>query len=73
VERFVHLLADGVRRFGGILDRSGVSHGREVTLLPIVAFSTRGRRWWAGWGRTCTYAEELRLSEGVDLHVRIGR
>ncbi len=75
VDRFVNILADGVRRFGGTVDKFTGDGIMALFGAPIAQEDHARRACHAAWHMTRairTYAEELRRSEGVDLHVRIG-
>jgi adenylate cyclase len=75
VDRFVNILADGVRRFGGTADEFTGDGIMALFGAPRAQEDHARRACHAAWhlGRDIrAYAEELRRLEGVDLHVRIG-
>jgi class 3 adenylate cyclase len=75
VDRFVIILADGVRRFGGTVDKFTGDGIMALFGAPLAQEDHARRACHAAWHMARairTYAEELRRSEGVDLHVRVG-
>jgi class 3 adenylate cyclase/tetratricopeptide (TPR) repeat protein len=75
VDRFVTILADGVRRFGGTVNKFTGDGIMALFGAPIAQEDHARRACFAAWQMARdirAYAEELRQSEGVDLLVRIG-
>jgi class 3 adenylate cyclase/tetratricopeptide (TPR) repeat protein len=75
VERFVDILARGVRRFGGTVDKFTGDGIMALFGAPLALEDHARRACHAAWHMTRevrAYADELRRSEGVDLEVRIG-
>jgi adenylate cyclase len=75
VDRFVTILADSVRRFGGTVDKFTGDGIMALFGAPEAQEDHAKRACHAAWHMTRAiraYAEELRRSEGVDLHVRVG-
>ena len=75
VDRFVNVLADEVRRFGGTVDKFTGDGIMALFGAPLAQEDHARRACHAAWeiARAIRrYAEELRRSEGVDLHVRVG-
>ena len=75
LDRFVNILAEGVRRFGGTVDKFTGDGIMALFGAPIAQEDHARRACFAAWHMARairTYAEELRRSEGVYLHVRIG-
>jgi class 3 adenylate cyclase/tetratricopeptide (TPR) repeat protein len=75
VDRFVNVLADEVRRFGGTVDKFTGDGIMALFGAPLSQDDHARRACHAAWQMARairTYAEELRRSEGVDLHVRVG-
>ena len=75
VDRFVNILADGVRRYGGTVDKFTGDGIMALFGSPLAQEDHARRACHAAWymARAIrTYAEELRRAEGVDLHVRVG-
>jgi class 3 adenylate cyclase len=75
VDRFVNILADGVWRFGGTVDKFTGDGIMALFGAPLAQEDHARRACHAAWHlarEIRTYAEELRGSEGVDLHVRVG-
>jgi class 3 adenylate cyclase len=75
VDRFVNILADGVRRFGGTIDKFTGDGIMALFGAPEAQEDHARRACHAAWHMSRAiraYAEELRQSEGVDLHVRVG-
>jgi class 3 adenylate cyclase len=75
VDRFVNILADGVHRFGGTVDKFTGDGIMALFGAPLAQEDHARRACHAArhMARAIrTYAEELRRSDGVDLHVRIG-
>ena len=75
VDRFVNILADEVRRFGGTVDKFTGDGIMALFGAPLAQEDHARRACHAAWQMARairTYAEELRRSEGVDLHVRVG-
>src|SRR4029077_8511751 len=75
VDRFVNILADEVRRFGGTVDKFTGDGIMALFGAPLAQEDHARRACHAAWHMTRAiraYAEELRRSEGVDLHVRVG-
>ncbi len=75
VDRFVNILANGVRRFGGTVDKFTGDGIMALFGAPLAQEDHARRACHAAchMARAIrTYAEGLRRSEGVDLHVRIG-
>ena len=75
VDRFVTILADGVRRFGGTIDKFTGDGIMALFGAPEAQEDHARRGCHAAWHMSRAirvYAEELRGSEGVDLHVRLG-
>ncbi len=72
--RLVQILAEGVRRFGGTVDKFTGDGIMALFGAPIAQEDHARRACHAAWHLTRavgTYAQELR-SEGVDLHLRLG-
>src|ERR1700758_4872000 len=75
VDRFVRILADGVRRFGGTVDKFTGDGIMALFGAPEAQEDHARRACHAAWHMSRairTYAEELRHSDGVDLQVRLG-
>src|SRR5260370_4100227 len=75
VDRFVKILVDGVRRFGGTVDKFTGDGIMALFGAPLAQEDHARRACHASWhvARAIrTYAEELRRSEGVVLHGRVG-
>ena len=75
VDRFVNILADGVRRYGGTVDKFTGDGIMALFGVPAAQEDHARRACHAAWHMSRAiraYAEELRQSDGVDLHVRIG-
>jgi adenylate cyclase len=75
VDRFVNILADGVHRFGGTVDKFTGDGIMALFGAPMAQEDHARRACHAAWNMAReirAYAEELRESEGVVLHVRIG-
>ena len=75
VDRFVKILADGVRRYGGTVDKFTGDGIMALFGAPEAQEDHARRACHAAWHMSRairTYAEELHQSDGVDLHVRIG-
>ncbi len=75
VDRFVNILAEGVRRFGGTVDKFTGDGIMALFGTPLAQEDHARRACHAAWHMARdirTYAEELRESDGVDLHVRVG-
>jgi adenylate cyclase len=73
--RFVQILAEGVRRFGGTVDQFTGDGIMALFGAPVAQEDHARRACHAAWHLTsaiAAYAEELRRSQGVDLHVRLG-
>ncbi len=73
--RFVEILADGVRRFGGTVDKFTGDGIMALFGAPLAQEDHARRACHAALHLIqviATYAEELRRSQGVDLHVRLG-
>src|SRR5437899_6692300 len=75
VDRFVNILADGVGRFGGTVDKFTGDGIMALFGAPVAQEDHARRACHAAWHLTkaiAGYADELRRDEGVDLHVRLG-
>ena len=75
MDRFVNILADGVRRFGGTVDKFTGDGIMALFGAPAAQEDHARRACHAAWHMSRAiraYAEELRQSDGVDLLVRIG-
>ena len=75
VDRFVGILAEGVRRYGGTVDKFTGDGIMALFGAPEAQEDHARRACHAGWHMQRAiraYAEELRRSDGVDLQVRIG-
>jgi class 3 adenylate cyclase len=75
VDRFVNILADGVRRFGGTVDKFTGDGIMALFGAPLALEDHPRRACHAAWHMARdirAYADELRRSDGVDLDVRIG-
>ena len=72
--RLVQILAEGVRRFGGTVDKFTGDGIMALFGAPIAQEDHARRACHAAWQLTsavAAYAEQLRL-QNVDLHVRLG-
>jgi class 3 adenylate cyclase len=75
VERFVAILVDAVRRFGGTVDTFTGDGVMAVFGAPAAQEDHARRACHAAWQMTRairSYAEELRGNEGLDLQLRVG-
>ena len=75
VDRFVKILADAVRRFGGIVDKFTGDGIMALFGAPVALEDHARRACHAAWQMTAdikAYADELRRSDGADLRIRIG-
>ncbi|MGH9037443.1 MAG: AAA family ATPase, partial [Acidimicrobiia bacterium] len=73
--RFVAILAEGVRRFGGTVDKFTGDGIMAIFGAPVAQEDHARRACHAAWHLTKAiggYSEELRREQGVDLHVRLG-
>ncbi|MGH9041670.1 MAG: AAA family ATPase, partial [Acidimicrobiia bacterium] len=73
--RFVEILADGVRRFGGTVDKFTGDGIMALFGAPVAQEDHARRACHAALHLTqaiAAYGEEPRRSQGVDLHVRLG-
>ncbi|MGH8976214.1 MAG: adenylate/guanylate cyclase domain-containing protein, partial [Acidimicrobiia bacterium] len=75
MSRFVQILAEGVRRFGGTVDKFTGDGIMALFGAPVAQEDHARRACHTALHLTkaiAAYAEELRASQGVDLHVRLG-
>ena len=75
VDRFVKILADAVRRFGGTVDKFTGDGIMALFGAPVALEDHARRACHAAWQMAAdikAYAGDLRRSDGVDLNVRIG-
>src|SRR5258708_23530428 len=75
IGRFVQILGEGVRRFGGIVDKFTGDGIMALFGAPIAQEDHARRACHAAWHLTraiAAYGDELRGSHGLDLHVRLG-
>jgi adenylate cyclase len=73
--RFVQILAGGIRRFGGTVDKFTGDGIMALFGAPVAQEDHARRACHAAWHLTkavAAYAEDLRCSQGVDFHVRLG-
>ena len=73
--RFVDILAEGVRRFGGTVDKFTGDGIMALFGAPFAQEDHARRACHAAWHITravASYAEELRRDQDVDLEVRVG-
>ena len=75
IGRVAQILAEGVRRFGGTVDKFTGDGIMALFGAPAAQEDHARRACHAAWhltGAIAGYAAELRRSEGIDLHVRLG-
>jgi class 3 adenylate cyclase len=73
--RFVDIVAEGVRRFGGTVDKFTGDGVMALFGAPFAQDDHARRACRAAWhivGAVASYAEEVRRDEDVDLKVRLG-
>ncbi|MGH9009650.1 MAG: adenylate/guanylate cyclase domain-containing protein, partial [Acidimicrobiia bacterium] len=73
--RFVALLAEGVRKYGGTVDKFTGDGIMALFGAPVAQEDHARRACHAAWHLTKAigeYSEELRREQGVELHVRLG-
>ncbi len=73
--RFVSILAEGVRRFGGTVDKFTGDGIMALFGAPVAQEDHARRACHAAWHLTkaiAAYSAELRRDEGVELQVRLG-
>ena len=73
--RFVDILAEGVHRFGGTVDKFTGDGIMALFGAPFAQEDHARRACHAAWhltGAVAAYTEELRRDQDVDLHVRVG-
>jgi class 3 adenylate cyclase/tetratricopeptide (TPR) repeat protein len=73
--RFVQILAEGVRQFGGTVDKFTGDGIMALFGAPVAQEDHARRACHAAWhlaGAIGAYGEELRRSQGLELHVRLG-
>jgi class 3 adenylate cyclase len=73
--RFVAILAEGVRKYGGTVDKFTGDGIMALFGAPVAQEDHARRACHAAWYLTkaiAGYAEELREAQNVDLHVRLG-
>jgi class 3 adenylate cyclase/tetratricopeptide (TPR) repeat protein len=73
--RFVSILAEGVRKFGGTVDKFTGDGIMALFGAPVAQEDHARRACHAAWHLTkaiSEYSEELRRDQGVELHVRLG-
>jgi class 3 adenylate cyclase/tetratricopeptide (TPR) repeat protein len=73
--RFVQILAEGIRRCGGTVDKFTGDGIMALFGAPVAQEDHARRACHAAWQLTtamAAYAESLRCSQGVDFHVRLG-
>ena len=73
--RFASILAEGVRRYGGTVDKFTGDGVMALFGAPLAQEDHARRACHAAWHLTkaiATYADGLRADKGVDLHVRLG-
>jgi class 3 adenylate cyclase/tetratricopeptide (TPR) repeat protein len=75
MDRFVQILADGIRRYGGTIDKFTGDGVMALFGAPAAQDDHARRACHAAWhltGAVGAYAEELRRSQGLVFHVRLG-
>ena len=75
MSRFVGILAEGVRKFGGTVDKFTGDGIMALFGAPVAQEDHARRACHAAWHLTKAigeYSEELRREQGVELHVRLG-
>lgn len=73
--RFVQILVEGIRRFGGTVDKFTGDGIMALFGAPKAQEDHARRACHAAWHLTkavAAYAEDLRRCQGVDFHVRLG-
>jgi class 3 adenylate cyclase len=73
--RFVSILAEGVRKFGGTVDKFTGDGIMALFGAPVAQEDHARRACHAAWQLTKAigeYSEELHREQGVELHVRLG-
>jgi class 3 adenylate cyclase/tetratricopeptide (TPR) repeat protein len=73
--RFVGILAEGVRKFGGTVDKFTGDGIMALFGAPVAQEDHARRACHAAWHLTKAigdYSEELRREQGVELHARLG-
>src|ERR1051326_1595875 len=73
--RFVSILAEGVRKFGGTVDKFTGDGIMALFGAPVAQEDHARRACHAAWHLTRAigqYSEELRREQGVELQVRLG-
>jgi class 3 adenylate cyclase/tetratricopeptide (TPR) repeat protein len=73
--RFVSILAEGVRKYGGTVDKFTGDGIMALFGAPVAQEDHARRACHAAWQLTNAigeYSEELRCEQGVELHVRLG-
>ena len=73
--RFVSILAEGVRKFGGTVDKFTGDGIMALFGAPVAQEDHARRACHAAWGLTKAigdYSKELQREEGVELQVRLG-
>src|SRR5437764_8081000 len=75
MDGFVKILTDGIRRFGGTVDKFTGDGVMALFGAPAAQEDHARRACHAAWhlaAAVAIYAEELQRSQGVSFHVRLG-
>jgi class 3 adenylate cyclase len=73
--RFVAILAEGIRKFGGTVDKFTGDGIMALFGAPVAQEDHSRRACHAAWHLTRAigeYSEQLRQQQGIELHVRLG-